>query len=118
MSETTTEVPPVDPEHFDFEITEGGVLISLGAEEGLDLTTPNEDPDKIQANIATVKALLEKLGAAIPAILQGLEDLAAETGRTCDVCKGEREIAFGHDGSVRCERCDATGRTYPAAIAA
>jgi hypothetical protein len=111
MSDNTT------PE-IDFEITDGGVIIRIGDDQGLDFTTPYEDPDKIQASIAHTKALLEKLGAALPGILLGLEDLALEVGQKCETCGGDEEIPTKGRTTTKCPDCNGNGRRYPAVAAA
>lgn len=44
---------------FDYEVTEGGVLIYFGPEDGLDLTSPSDNPLHQLANIERVTALLQ-----------------------------------------------------------
>lgn len=107
-------------DHFDFDITDGGVVLRFGADEVLDFTIDSDDPDEIQANIKTVRGILAslRLGAVLLDILEGLDDLAAETGRTCESCHGEREIPSGPDTSALCGWCQGTGWILPAAIAA
>lgn len=104
----------------DFDITDGGVVLRFGADEVIDLTTASEDPDEIQANIKTAKGIVAslRLGAVRLDIWEGLDDLAAETGRTCEVCHGACEIPSGPDASAPCGWCQATGRILPAVAAA
>jgi hypothetical protein len=166
MSDTKTAVPTID-----YEVTEGGVIIRVTDDQGLDLTTPYEDPDKIQANVAWARstiaalvesapgfiqeleakggvvirvsddegldlttpfeeparvaayvawyrALIEDLVRQAPAILLELEDLALEIGQRCDVCAGDKEVRVGRNQTARCDHCDVSGRIYPAIAAA
>lgn len=45
----------------DYEVTDGGVVIRLTEHQGLDLTTPYDDPDKIRANVAWARTVVERL---------------------------------------------------------
>lgn len=122
---------PVEP-RFDYDVTEGGVLIKYGDEDGIDLTSPSDNPIVQLANIARVTALLEAPYKHAEEILVGLvehdpglleelhrhrfnivgqlEALAAEIGEPCGVCGGEggQEIGYGPIQWADCTACSGT----------
>jgi hypothetical protein len=108
---------------FDYDVTEGGVLVYFGPENGLDLTTPSENPIEQRANVERVirvlrmfaanpdstgvldlvenapePALLEALAANADEVIAELERYAREIGKPCRACGGEGGQESGRDG--------------------
>lgn len=123
---------------FDYDVTEGGVLVYYGPEAGLDLTSPSDNPLLQLANIERVSDVLRKLVDRSPAIglselpgliesgplpglvaglyehapeiLVELSKLAAEIGEPCGVCGGDggQEIGYGPIRWADCGACSGT----------
>lgn len=73
---------------FTYDVTDGGVLLRFASGDGIDLTTPSENPLQILANIDRVSSLLADLAATTPAILAELAKARAEIGNPCTTCEG------------------------------
>jgi hypothetical protein len=119
-------------ETFAYDVTEGGVLIKYGDEDGIDLTSPSDNPMVQLANIARVTTLMEAPKEHAEEILAGLvehkpgllneiirhrfaildllAELAAEIGQPCAVCNGDggQEIGYGPIRWADCGACSGT----------
>lgn len=125
---------------FGYDVTEGGVLLYFGPEDGIDLTSPSDNPLSQLQNIHRVTAMLqapwrhaeEILAASMvehrigllyqvaqhaPVILKELAELAAEIGEPCGVCGGDGGQEIGH-GPIRWADCGACQGTRVQEVAA
>lgn len=93
----------------DYDVTEGGVIVRVGDEQGLDLTIANEKVKAIRANLTKTQGLIAALGEAIPGMLADLAQALAELGEPCAVCGGEEGEEDRPDNWAYCVGCGGSG---------
>lgn len=95
-----------------FDVTEGGIVVRVTDEQGLDLTIPSEKPNAIRANLTSCTEALKALHAAIPEMLRDLTTALGELGQPCGMCDGEQgHEVEGPDGAefTECPVCEGSG---------
>lgn len=99
-------------EPISYDVTDGGILVSVTAEQGLDLTIPTQKTNAVRANMALCLERLAALHAAIPAMVTELTAVLAEIGEPCGICEGEQgHYTEGPDGPEwhECHVCAGSG---------
>lgn len=83
----------------DYDVTDGGVVIRLTEFQGLDLTTAYDDPDKIHANVAWARSVIERL----------IDEASEHLARLAD--DGSVSIRFGDDQVLDLTAADSSALT-------